>query len=216
MVRVCAASDVFECFNSKCEIDMSKFMVLVRAAAIGCMMIGAVAAYWPALAIADDAAPTLTASVPVPDNSKLTLMIQLHVSALALANLTGNYSVLRDLGSPAFQAANTPEKLAESFSGFRKQGIDISPALLFAPILLGPPQMDANNVMRLAGFYATKPQRIAFELLFQPAGNAWRLADIQVRTVVPQLAQVAPDAAAPTAAEAPAPVVKPKAKKKSP
>ncbi len=191
---------------------MSKFKGLVRSVATGCLMMGAAAVCWPALAVAEDAAPAAAVSVPIPDNSKLTLMIQLHVSALALANLTGNYSVLRDLGSPAFQAANTPEKLAESFSGFRKQGIDISPALLFAPILLGPPQIDANNVMRLAGFYATKPQRIAFELLFQPAGNAWRLADIQVRTVVPQLAQAAPAEAEP----APTAVVKPKAKKKSP
>lgn len=161
----------------------------------------------PAEPAAQAAAP---ASVPIPDNSKLTLMIQLHVAALALSNLTGDYSVLYALGSPAFKAANPVEKLSDNFSSFRKQGIDISPALLFAPILLGPAKMDANNVLKVAGFYATKPQRIAFELAFQPANNAWRLADIQVRTVVP-------DPAAGALAPAPAkPALKPKPKKTTP
>ncbi len=176
---------------------------------------------WTRLAMAEDAAPApeveaaAPASVPIPDNSKLTLMIQLHVAALALSNLTGDYSVLYALGSPAFKAANPVEKLADNFSSFRKQGIDISPALLFAPILLGPAKMDANNVLKVAGFYATKPQRIAFELAFQPANNAWRLADIQVRTVVPDPAAgaVAPPPAAKAPAAAPA---KPKPKKTTP
>ena len=132
-----------------------------------------------------------TATVPVPDDAKLTLMIQLHVAALSLANLTGNYTTLHSLGTPAFQAANPVAKLADNFSGFRNRAIDISPALLFAPILVGPPKMEPNDVVRVTGFYATSPQRIAFDLAFQPAGGAWRLADIKVRTVVPESPKVA-------------------------
>ena len=45
---------------------------------------------------------------PMPDNAKLTLLIQMHIAALSQANLTGNYSVLHALGSPAFQAVNSP------------------------------------------------------------------------------------------------------------
>ncbi len=134
------------------------------------------------------------------------------MAALSLSNLTGDYSVLFALGSPAFRAANPVDKLAQNFSAFRTQGIDISPALLFAPILLGPPRMGPDNVLHVAGFYPTKPQRIAFELAFQPANNAWRLADIQVRTVVPDPAA---GTLAPAPAEkTPAPAAKPKPKPK--
>ena len=199
---------------------MSVINRVTSAAAVAVFALGLTVG-WTRLAMAEDAAPApeaeaaAPASVPIPDNSKLTLMIQLHVAALALSNLTGDYSVLYALGSPAFKAANPVEKLADNFSSFRKQGIDISPALLFAPILLGRAKMDANNVLKVAGFYATKPQRIAFELAFQPANNAWRLADIQVRTVVPDPAAgaVAPAPAAKAPAAAPA---KPKPKKTTP
>ena len=202
---------------------MSVINRFTSAAAVAVFALGLTVG-WTRLALAEDAAPApeaeaaAPATVPIPDNSKLTLMIQLHVAALALSNLTGDYSVLYALGSPAFRAANPVEKLSNNFSSFRKQGIDISPALLFAPILLGPAKMDANNVLHVAGFYATKPQRIAFELAFVPANNAWRLADIQVRTVVPDPAAgtLAPAAAAKApAAVAPA-TAKPKPKKTTP
>jgi hypothetical protein len=144
--------------------------------------------------------PVVTrSSVPVPDITKLTLMIQLHVAALGLANLTGNYTVLHALGSPTFQAKNPPATLANNFAPFRSKGIDISPAMLFPPILLGPPNPEPNDIIRLAGFYNTNPQRIVFEIAFQAVDNAWRLADIKVQTVIPDSVALA----APTPSAAP-------------
>ena len=159
---------------------------------------GLIVASWAMLAflpqaLAQAPAPGSTAKsvvaaapkVSIPDAAKLTLLIQLHITALSQANLTGNYTVLRDLGSPKFQAENSPEKLSENFKSFRKQGIDISPATLFPPVLSEAPSMDADNVMRLVGGYDTKPQRISFNLAFQPINNAWRLVDIAVQTTAP-------------------------------
>lgn len=141
-------------------------------------------------------------TVPIPETSKLTLMIQLHVAALGLANLTGNYTVLHALGSPTFQAENSPAKLAENFAPFRTKGIDISPALLFPPVLLAAPRPEAKDIVRVVGFYNTSPQRIAFEFAFQAVNNAWRLADIKVQTVVPdRVANDAPTAAVAATAE---------------
>jgi hypothetical protein len=187
-------------------------MLTRKISIVACLALAALIG-WTPVATAEDAAPAVPAAVPIPDNSKLTLMIQLHVAALSLANLTGDYSTLFALGSPAFKAANPVEKLAQNFASFRTQGIDISPALLFAPILLGPAKMGPNSDLHVAGFYATKPQRIAFEIVFVPANNAWRLADIQVRTVVPDPAAGALTQAQPDPAAAPA---KTKAKKAKP
>jgi hypothetical protein len=45
--------------------------------------------------------------------------------ALHHADETGNYTVLRDLGAPGFQAANTASRLSEIFANLRAQRIDL-------------------------------------------------------------------------------------------
>ena len=52
-------------------------------------------------------------------------MIRSTLLALDHANKTGNYTVLRDLGAPGFQA-NTEARLAEIFAAQRKDNIDLS------------------------------------------------------------------------------------------
>jgi hypothetical protein len=132
---------------------------------------------------AQTAQPVAPTRVPMPDNAKLTLLIQMHIAALSQANLTGNYSVLHALGSPAFQAVNSAAQLAANFTVFRSQGIDISPAILLPPMLTGPPKMEGADLLRVSGQYDTKPQRVVFEMAFQAVNNAWRLAGISVSTV---------------------------------
>jgi hypothetical protein len=124
----------------------------------------------------------------MPDDAKITLLIQTHIAALSHANLTGNYSVLHALASPAFQSLNSTEQLAQKFAAFRTQGIDIGPAILLPPILSGPPKMEGADVLRLSGYYDTKPQRVVFDIAFQAVNKAWRLAGIAVSTVAPQTA----------------------------
>ena len=57
-------------------------------------------------------APAVAAKAPqavqpqMPDSARLAIMIQNTLLALNQANLTGNYSVMRDLATPSFQAAN--------------------------------------------------------------------------------------------------------------
>ena len=138
-------------------------------------------------------APSTTpASLALPDNVKMTLLIHLHIAALSLANITGNYDTFRAMGSPKFQAAHTSETLAETFKTFRAKSIDISPALLFSPILDGPPRLEGADTLRLTGRYETEPQNISFDLAFQAVNNAWRLAGISVQTLPPRpvLAQI--------------------------
>lgn len=120
--------------------------------------------------------------VVMPDNSKITLLIQLHVAALCLANITGNYTVLHSLGSPNFQSENPPAQLANAFSKFRVQGIDICPAILLPPELYRAPRLEGENLLRVSGEYSTKPQRVVFQMVFQAVNDAWRLAQISVKT----------------------------------
>ena len=51
----------------------------------------------------------VTPAVPAPNT--LTILIKNTLAALNHANLTGNYTVLRDLGAPGFSQANTAARL---------------------------------------------------------------------------------------------------------
>jgi hypothetical protein len=102
------------------------------------------------------------------------------------ANRTGNYTVLRDLASPDFQAANTAADLAQNFSDLRRRKFDLFNVALAAPQLTAPPALDGSGMLRLTGLFPTRPLQINFDLLFQNSGGQWRLFGISVAT--PQVA----------------------------
>lgn len=142
----------------------------------------------------------------------MNLMIRTTIVALNQANQTGNYSVLRDLGAPGFQAANTPTRLAELFAQLRNRNFDLSPVLFFDPKLIRPAAVQPNGLLRLSGFFPTAPQQVDFDLAFQLVGGSCRLFAIAVDTspspAGPEAAQASPpspDAKAPVDAAKAAP-----------
>lgn len=98
------------------------------------------------------------------------------------ANRSGNYTVLRDLAAPDFQAKNTAADLAQSFSDLRRRNFDLFAVALAAPRLAQPPALDGNGMLRLTGMFPTQPLQINFDLLFENVGNQWRLYGISVAT----------------------------------
>jgi hypothetical protein len=112
------------------------------------------------------------------------------------ANRTGNYSVLRDLAAPEFQAKNTAADLALSFTDLRRRNFDLFSVALAAPQLSTPPYLDPNKMLRLTGFFPTRPLQINFDLTFQNVGNQWRIYGISVATpqAPPETAAAAPSA----------------------
>ena len=120
-----------------------------------------------------------------PDDPRLLLMIRNAVIALNQANLTGNYSVLRDLGTQNFQMSNNSARLAELFATLRAQKLDISPIMFFNPKFASPPSMQDGQVLRVTGFFPTTPEQVNFDLAFQLSGEQWMLAAIAVNVTPP-------------------------------
>lgn len=153
--------------------------------------------------------------VSVPDDNRLAILIHTSLIALNQANLTGNYSVLRDLAAPGFQSANSSAKLADIFSRLRGQRLDLSPIVLFTPKLNRPAAIDERGLLTLSGFFETQPQRVQFDLLFQPVGGQWQLFGVSI-TMAPAnavMADTSKNAPAPKAA-AKAAALKPASEKK--
>jgi hypothetical protein len=116
----------------------------------------------------------------VPSADALIVLIRSTLMALNHANLTGNYSVLRDLSSPAFQASNSDADLAMIFTSLRGQRLDFSAIVTITPQLTKGPEITPQGLLHLGGSFATQPMPVNFEMLFQQVGGSWRLFGISV------------------------------------
>jgi len=137
-------------------------------------------------------APKATApDSQIPDGAALRILIRRTLLTLNDANWSGNYSVLRDLASPAFQSANNPAKLATVFAKLRSRNLDLAPILLFEPKLVRQPQITETGMLRLSGFFPTRPQQVNFDMLFQQVSGRWRLFGIAVNVAPPKVGAAA-------------------------
>jgi hypothetical protein len=158
-----------------------------------------------ALALAMTAVPALaqapahTAAQPVPtlEQQELLKLIWSTMAAVDQANRTGNYSVLRDLAAPGFQAANDQAKLTAIFANLRGSGVDLSNTLLLAPSYRVPPQLVQPGLVRAQGVFGMRPNAISFDVAYQWVGGQWKLFGIGVTPVSMPTQQAAPQAAPP-------------------
>jgi hypothetical protein len=136
------------------------------------------------------------------DRNGVLILIRSTLLALDQANKTGNYTVLRDLGSPDFQA-NSAAQLAEIFAQERRDNIDLSGVAVIDPQLTLLPQIEANGMMHMAGFFPSVPTQVNFEMAFAPVGGRWRLFALSVS--FGQAAPTAPQPPPPASPQAAAP-----------
>ncbi len=124
------------------------------------------------------------------DRNGVLVLVRSALLALDQANKTGNYTVLRDLGAPGFQV-NTAARLGEIFAKLRNDNLDLSGVAVIDPQLSLLPQIEANGLMRMAGFFPSVPSQVNFELAFAPVNGQWRLFGISVS--LGQMAPAAPE-----------------------
>ena len=77
---------------------------------------------------------------------------------------------------------------------------------MIEPQLTLLPQIEANGMMHMAGFFPSVPTQVNFELLYAPAGGRWRVFGLSVS--FGQAAPAAPQPPAPAAPQAAAPAPK--------
>ena len=163
---------------------------------IPAILIGAMAMSQPAMA----AKRVITAAKPaavnpqrepaLPSPEAMIILIRSSIVALSQANITGNYTVLNALGSPAFRASNPPAQLSQAFAAFRTNRIDMNPVVFITPQLREQPTMSKGH-MRLVGFFPSTPLQVNFDLQFEPDQGNWKLANLGVN-LAQQAAAAAP------------------------
>ena len=125
----------------------------------------------------------------VPDSVTVNKLIWSAMAAVDQANQTGNYSVLRDLGAPGFQASNSAATLGTAFTNLRNQRIDLGYTLALVPTLQFPAAMTQNGLLRIRGVFPLRPNAIGFDLLFQNVNGQWKIFGISVVPLVLQTQQ---------------------------
>jgi|GEM_PF-2271313 len=97
-------------------------------------------------------------------------------------NLTGNYTVLRDLSSPGFRERNSAADLAAIFENLRQQKIDLSPIVLIDPVLTKP-KLSEEGLLLLKGHFPSEPVRINFELMYlKSEAGGWMIHGVSINT----------------------------------
>jgi hypothetical protein len=143
-------------------------------------------------------APAQTPKPAQIDRNGVLILIRSTLLAVDQANKTGNYTVLRDIGAPGFQS-NTAARLGEIFAKLRNDNLDLSGVAVIDPQLSLLPQIEANGLMHMAGFFPSVPNQVNFDLLFAPVNGQWRLFGISVS--IGQSGPAAPEPPSPPAAQ---------------
>lgn len=142
----------------------------------------------PDLRIIPQQFPAVGKSVDLPDSKTVLILIRTSLVALHQAIVTGNFTVLRDLGSPTFQHANTAATLSAALGAFTRSNVDLSEVVVMSPKLDAAPELTSLGELKLVGSFPTaKP--VAFHLLYQDSGGRWRLHGMSV-AVVDKVARV--------------------------
>ncbi|MGY8660838.1 hypothetical protein Q3C01_00535 [Bradyrhizobium sp. UFLA05-109] len=152
------------------------------------------------------ATPTQAPRVQI-DRNGVLILVRTALIALDQANKTGNYTVLRELGAPGFRV-NSAEQLSQIFARQRAEHLDLSGVVAIDPQLSLLPQIEANGLMRLAGFFPSVPSQIFFDLIYAPVEGQWRLFGISVSigSAVPAAPMPAPVNQPPSASAKPPPL----------
>jgi hypothetical protein len=111
---------------------------------------------------------------------QISTLIRTTMIAIEQGNVTGNYTVLRDLGAMLFYYDKSASILADIFRPLREQQIDLSATVLQDPLMSEPPSLTADGVLRLKGWFPQELYNIKFDMTFRFEYEKWRVLSIGI------------------------------------
>ena len=140
-----------------------------------------------------------TSAAPQPSNNvsgeQTVYLVRSTLTTLSDANRAGNYSVLRDLATPDFQASNTAADLGIAFLSLRRHNVDLFALAFTTPQFTAAPAVSPQGILRLTGFFPMQSSQLNFDLSYRVVNGQWRPHNISI---------LIPDAPAPDAPRQPA------------
>jgi hypothetical protein len=145
----------------------------LRTALILCLMQVLMHASGPAWAGADE-------PVSLPDARRAAGLVRATLLSLNEANLTGNYSVLRDASAPDFRRDFTEARLAETFAVLREKRLDLVTSAPLDPVIADASYIPYRNIVVYRGTVPVAASSmpnfdVNFNLAYQFVEGRWRL-----------------------------------------
>lgn len=152
--------------RSSVRFIASKVTAITVVSSLGCFLLSA-----SQLAAQED--PPLSVSGP-----QISALIRNTVIAINQANLTGNYTVLRDLGSAGFSYGRSAATLADIFRPLRENKIDLADTVLQDPLMSEQPRLSAQGMLQLKGWFPRGRENVTFDLTYRYEDNTWRIMSV--------------------------------------
>ncbi|HUC60863.1 MAG TPA: hypothetical protein VMF53_02815 [Alphaproteobacteria bacterium] len=118
----------------------------------------------------------------LPDPMEQEILVKSTLMTFNDANETDNYSVLLASSAKPFRDQFTAEKLTAIFKPFRDKNVDIKMVVGMAMKPTGAPEINNDGVLRLRGYFETKPKHVVYDLKFIQSDGVWKPIGIHVAT----------------------------------
>lgn len=122
------------------------------------------------------------AAQPIPAAGELTAIVRKTLRKLNRNNKTNHYEELHEHLTPQMQLSVTPQKLSEAFSGFRRNGLDMSGVAQIEPQFLRQPTINEEGTLLLNGVFPMQPRVVHFNLGYRRVDGVWMLQAFQIDT----------------------------------
>jgi len=119
------------------------------------------------------------------------LLIRSTFATVHQANVSGNYSVFRDLAAPSLRASMSLVRLGDYFKPLREANADLSRALMTLPKFKKPPTILKDKSLTMRGYFPGGEDRIDFSLTYQRVKGRWRFVNVAIKPA--RTAETTPD-----------------------
>ena len=117
---------------------------------------------------------------PAPDKVGQEILSKATLLTFNDANVTGNYTVLHAKLSKPFWDQFPSEKLKAVFKEFADKHIDFDLIAARTPVSSEEAVVNDQGVLKLYGYFDTKPSRINYQLEFIRSDGEWKAIKINV------------------------------------
>jgi hypothetical protein len=116
----------------------------------------------------------------MPSEEERDILIISTLLRLNDANISGNYSVLRDLATREFREKNSTDAIAQAFKEFRSRAIRMEELAVREIHPDEEGEMTHDGIVRLSGYIDLSRFRMKYVLRFVMESGIWRMQSIQV------------------------------------
>lgn len=119
-------------------------------------------------------------SLEVPSEKDCIMMANTSMGVLADAVIRKNFGDLYKFIAKRWSKQITKKQLAQAFTGFVKNQVDLTMALHTKPKFTSAPAIDSLGILQINLEYPTKPVKTVAAMRYLQEKNSWKLCGLSV------------------------------------